>query len=128
MKEAAMRERENAQGLQLNDRRGWKRLLIPAMLFLCLLPAARAQRQEEQKGVDQGDYNIKQSIEFGGRLTSISGNQNVYDTFVNLQQGARLLGFTTEMRSLDHHATFSTGCISATSVTEGTPTRFQGYA
>ncbi len=64
-----------------------------------------AQQDEEQKGVNQGNYNVKQSIEFGGRFTSISGDTQAYDTFVNLQQGARLLGFTTEMNSLDHHGT-----------------------
>jgi hypothetical protein len=68
-------------------------------------PEAVAQQDVEQKGIDQGNYNVKQSIEFGGRLTSISGDTQAYDTFVNLQQGARLLGFTTEMNSLDHHAT-----------------------
>jgi hypothetical protein len=67
-------------------------------------PRAAAQ-QDEQKGVNQGNYNVKQSIEFGGRITSISGDTQAYDTFVNLQQGARLLGFTTEMNSLDHHGT-----------------------
>src|ERR1700731_2753965 len=69
-------------------------------LFLGL--PARAQ-EEEQKGVDQGNYNIKQSIEFGGRFASIGGDTATYDTFVNLQQGPRLLGFTTELRSLNHH-------------------------
>jgi hypothetical protein len=58
---------------------------------------------DEQKGVDQGNYNIKQSIEFGGRFTSVGGDAQTYDTFVNLQQGARLLGFTLEMQSLNHH-------------------------
>ena len=74
-----------------------------AMTLFFGLPA-RAQ-DEDQKGVDQGNYNIKQSIEFGGRFTSIGGDTQTYDTFVNLQQGPRLLGFTTEMQSLDHHAT-----------------------
>ena len=73
-------------------------------ILFCRL-SVRAQ-DEEQKGVDQGNYNIKQSIEFGGRFTSIGGDTQTYDTFVNLQQGPRLLGFTTEMQSLDHHNTF----------------------
>jgi len=81
-------------------------LLLTAVLLLLSPLAARAQQEEEQKGVDQGNYNIKQSIEFGGRFTNLSGDFQAYDTFVNLQQGPRLLGFTTEMRSLDHHATF----------------------
>ncbi|HXN51505.1 MAG TPA: hypothetical protein VN943_06170 [Candidatus Acidoferrum sp.] len=100
-----MRERRNAQNLRWNERKVSRSLLIATVVVSLFVPVARAQQQEEQKGLDQGNYNIKQSIEFGGRLTSISGNEDVYDTFVNLQQGARLLGFTTEMRSLDHHAT-----------------------
>lgn len=79
-------------------------LAIAAVLCLAGMSVARAQ-DPEQRGLDEGNYNIKQSIEFGGRLTSISGNDQVYNTFVNLHDGPRLLGFTMEMRSLDHHAT-----------------------
>jgi hypothetical protein len=83
--------------------------LLPSITASCLLgmsllfgPIARAQ-DDEQKGIDQGNYNIKQSIEFGGRFASIGGDTQTYDTFVNLQQGPRLLGFTAEMNSLNHH-------------------------
>ena len=69
-----------------------------------MVSAARAQQEPDQLGVDQGNYNIKQSIEFGGRFVSVTGDTQAYDTFINLQQGPRLLGFTTEIRSLDHHA------------------------
>lgn len=69
------------------------------------VPQAQAQ-DEQQKGVDEGNYNVKQSIEFGGRFTNISGDPQAYNTFVNLQQGPRLLGFTTEMNSLNHHGTW----------------------
>ncbi len=86
-----------------------KTILLPSVTASCFLaitflfgPLARAQ-DDEQKGIDQGNYNIKQSIEFGGRLTSIGGDVPTYDTFVNLQEGARLLGFTTQMNSLNHH-------------------------
>jgi hypothetical protein len=84
-------------------------VLLTAQFFLALITMvsavpARAQ-DDEQKGLDQGNYNIKQSIEFGGRFASIDGDTQSYDTFVNLQQGPRLLGFTTEMQSLDHHGT-----------------------
>src|SRR5579872_3348028 len=77
------------------------RACLVAMAFW-LAPSAHAQ-QDEQNGVDQGNYNIKQSIEFGGRITSLGGDLPTYDTFVNLQQGPRLLGFSLEMRSLNHH-------------------------
>src|SRR5580700_1595894 len=78
-------------------------LIALAALLTLGLPGARAQQEDEQKGIEQGNYNIKQSIEFGGRFASIGGDTQTYDTFINLQQGPRLLGFTTEMRSLDHH-------------------------
>jgi len=77
-----------------------------AALLLFLPSHARSQQEEEQQGVVEGNYNIKQSIEFGGRLVDESGDPHAYDTFVNLQQGPRLLGFDTEMRSLNHHGGF----------------------
>lgn len=94
---------------QSRDRRTSRRMWVVALLAGAFLfggaPRAWGQQNEEQKGIDQGNYNVKQAIEFGGRITSISGDTQGYDTFVNLQQGARLLGFTTEMTSLDHHGT-----------------------
>jgi hypothetical protein len=82
-----------------------KCLLASMSVSIMTASLAHAQQQDEQTGIEQGNYNIKQSIEFGGRLTSTSGDAQAYNTFVNLQQGPRLLGFTTEMRSLNHHAT-----------------------
>ena len=41
-------------------------LLLIGPLLLGGVPQAEAQQDEEQKGIDQGNYNIKQSIEFGG--------------------------------------------------------------
>lgn len=78
-------------------------VLSALMAAVFLAPSLRAQQVDDEKGIDQGNYNIKQSIEFGGRFTSVGGDQQAYDTMVNLQQGPRLLGFTTEMHSLDPH-------------------------
>ncbi|HEY6946632.1 MAG TPA: hypothetical protein VI431_15950, partial [Candidatus Acidoferrum sp.] len=99
-----MREIRNAGDFDMRGRLVWK-CLLAASLLLAFLPIARGQQEEEQKGIEQGNYNIKQSIEFGGRFTNLSGDFQAYNSFVNLQQGPRLLGFTMEMRSLDHHAT-----------------------
>ncbi|PYT58180.1 MAG: hypothetical protein DMG35_18610 [Acidobacteria bacterium] len=99
-----MREIRNARIFQMSGRAAWN-CLFAAGLLVVFLPVARAQQDEEQKGIEQGNYNIRQSIEFGGRFTNISGDSQAYNSFVNLQQGPRLLGFTMEMRSLDHHAT-----------------------
>src|SRR5262249_29148502 len=99
------------EGAFMRETTGHYRISRLVLLARCLglaavllFPAFRAYAQddEEQKGVDQGNYNIRQSIEFGGRFVDVTGNQQSYDTFINLQQGPRLLGFTTEMRSLNH--------------------------
>ncbi|MGB8799890.1 MAG: hypothetical protein WCC97_04315 [Candidatus Acidiferrales bacterium] len=82
-------------------------LLLFTLCVVCVAaPMAHAQEVEEQTGINEGNYNIKQSIEFGYRFTNVNGSQDTYDTMVNLQQGPRLVGFTTEFRSLDHHGTF----------------------
>src|SRR5882757_2704023 len=63
-----------------------RRRIVPACLLamtpLSGLPACA--QEESQAGIDQGNYNIKQSNEFGVRFTSIGGDQQTYDTFVNL--------------------------------------------
>jgi len=72
-------------------------LLILSMALLRPIPA---RAQEPSEGVKAGNYNIKQSIEMGYRWTDFTGNEDVFDTFVNLHQGPRLLGQTLEMRPL----------------------------
>src|SRR5262249_2704912 len=78
-------------------------LLVFQVLSLALPATVHGQDQE---GTNKGNYNIKQSVEFGYRWVSNSGDQNTYDTMINLRQGFRLLDFSTEMTSLDHHGTF----------------------
>src|ERR1700689_4743588 len=76
--------------------------IVVMALFLC--PAARAQDDStESKGVDSGNYNVHQSIEFGYRASEINGNKDTYDTFENLGSGVRLFDYTLEMHSLDHN-------------------------
>ena len=66
------------------------------------LPPATRRNTRRQQGVDSGNYNIQQTIEFGYRADWINGNNETYDTFVNLGQGVRLFDYTLEMRSSDH--------------------------
>src|ERR1700739_370138 len=40
---------------------------------------------------ETGPYEIKESAEVGGRITSYTGNVGTWDTFVNLGSGWRLL-------------------------------------
>lgn len=55
------------------------------------------------KGVDSGNYNVQQTIEFGYRANEINGNRDTYKTFLNLASGVRLFDYTLDMRSLNHH-------------------------
>jgi hypothetical protein len=87
--------------------RNWMLWALPVTAFFAvnLMHSTPALAQEELAGIEQGNYNIKQSVEFGYRFVDNTGDLGTYDTFVNLQQGPRLLDFSTEMRSLDHHGT-----------------------
>src|SRR5665213_1058692 len=80
--------------------------LLLLLTMLLVGPASRAQDNSGSapgsQGVDSGDYNIRQSVEFGYRANWINGNQQTYDTFINLGQGVRLFDYTLEMRALDH--------------------------
>ena len=93
---------------------GWPEL--PARLagifgIACVLLAGGAavcaqEDADAAAGIEKGNYTIKQSVEFGFRFANISGDPQTYGTFVNLQQGARLLDFTTEMTSNNHAGLF----------------------
>ena len=102
-----MGEKLKAEGNSSTRKAPWVRLLAAGALLFAWIPAARAQQGQQDgqeiEGINGEKYNIKQSIEFGGRAVDTSGNGDVYKTFVNLQNGPRLLSFTTEMRSLDNH-------------------------
>src|ERR1700685_2203813 len=71
--------------------------------FLFLPPIVCAQYNTgDNPGVNAGDYNIQQTLEAGYRANWINGNQDTYDTFINLGSGVRLLDYTLDMRSHDH--------------------------
>jgi hypothetical protein len=57
---------------------------------------------EQNPGETAGPWIIKQSAEFGGRITDFTGNTGTWDTFVNLGTGPRLLEYTLDMHSPNH--------------------------
>jgi hypothetical protein len=79
----------------------WPAILI-FLAALALAPVCVAQGTDD-KGIDQGNYNIRESLEAGYRGNWVNGNQDTYNTFVHLAEGVRLLDFTVDMRSLDHN-------------------------
>src|SRR6185312_600843 len=91
--------------------------LIVSLLFAFPVRAQQAQQTPPQtsqqtdstssdEGMKSGDYNVRQSIEFGYRDSSIDGNIGNYDTFENLGSGFRLFDYTLDMRSLDNKGFF----------------------
>jgi hypothetical protein len=62
-------------------------------------------------------YTLRESIDLGGHVANIDGSGAMYDTLVNQQSGARILGETYELRALpqtkntlvDHLKLFTSG-------------------
>ncbi|HUO33733.1 MAG TPA: hypothetical protein VMU43_01965 [Candidatus Acidoferrum sp.] len=75
--------------------------LLVLLLFLPSVCRAQASGGEDQ-GINEGNYNVQQTVEFGYRGNWINGNQDTYDTFINLGSGVRLFDYSLDMRSLNH--------------------------
>ncbi len=67
--------------------------------------AASQSAPESTEGVNSGNYNIHQTIEFGYRNTNMSGNLANYNTFVDLNSGVRLFEQSLDIRSVNHPGT-----------------------
>jgi hypothetical protein len=76
---------------------------LALLVVFVLSPSGRAQEDgAESQGVDSGNYNVQQTIDFGYRASEINGNMDTYNTFLNLGSGVRLFDYTLDMRSLNH--------------------------
>jgi hypothetical protein len=86
----------------MNHRRG-AAIGLPLLAAILFVAPCRAQDDSsETPGKDVGSYHVQQTVDFGYRLNEVSGNQDTYDTFINLGSGVRLFDYTFDMRSLDH--------------------------
>ena len=85
------------------SRRMKKSVVLLALLALLVPSLALAQDSDETQtpGRMMGRYQVRQNIELGGRVTDTNGNQQMYDTLVNLQSGPRMLNQDLSMRSTD---------------------------
>lgn len=89
---------------------GWLALVV-ALFFTTRTGAQQSSGQssgteQTSSGMQSGDYNVHQSIEFGYRDSMIDGSIDNYDTFENLGSGVRLFDYTLDMRSRDHKGFF----------------------
>ena len=57
---------------------------------------------EHNPGTMGGPWIIKQSVEFGGRISDFTGSTGMWDTFVNLGTGPRLSEYTLDMHAPKH--------------------------
>jgi len=80
----------------------WCCALMPVVPFLLLAVAAGQTAGGSAEGIENGNYQYQGSFELGYRFVNTNGSQAIYDTFINEQQGPRLLDQTLSMRSLNH--------------------------
>src|SRR5580658_8764887 len=71
-------------------------------------PAASSSSSASDEGKEIGGFQVTQSIEVGGRISSVSGSQPMYDTLVNDQSGLRILEQSLIMQSISHQDVFDT--------------------
>ena len=83
-----------------------RRFLVLGSVVLALacwpLAAQTSPGGEEDKGEVKDGYEVHQSIEFGGHITSFTGNPSMWNTLVNLKSGPRLLSQSLDLHSVDH--------------------------
>jgi hypothetical protein len=73
------------------------------------------------RGDNWSDYNIVDSFETGYRFASVGGNYSQYQSMVNFQDGARLLGGYFSMNSKDGHGKYFDELVITTSGLGGDP-------
>lgn len=71
-------------------------------------PAPAPTPASPDEGKDIGGFKVTQSIDFGGRITSVNGSQAMYDTLVNQQSGPRIFEQSLIMQSISHQDVFDT--------------------
>jgi len=70
--------------------------------------AAANAPSADSEGKDIGGFHVTQSIEIGGRISDVTGSQQMYDTLLNYQSGPRILEQSLTMQSLTHQDIFDT--------------------
>jgi hypothetical protein len=77
-------------------------VFLAALVLLLSIPAMAQDTEKPPEGINSGNYNIRQSAEFGYRWTGVGGSVPTYNTFLDLRDGPRLLDYSLNMRSLNH--------------------------
>ena len=88
----------------------WLRMQRLFAIVMFLHVAARAQTagsnagqsQPQPEGRESGGYVIHQSMEFGYRVSDVTGSEPMYNTLVDLRTGPRFLEQSLSMQSQNH--------------------------
>ena len=85
---------------------GWRMLPAVSVIVIALalqrgLPTCAQDAPPSPTDNIRYGYVIHQSTDLGGHIASYSGSTAVYDTFVNLQSGPRILAASLDLRAVD---------------------------
>ncbi len=88
----------------------WLRMQRLFVVIMCLPLAARSQTagsnagqsSSQPQGKESGGYLIHQSMEFGYRVSDVTGSVQMYNTLVDLRTGPRFLEQSLSMQSQNH--------------------------
>ncbi|HWR16546.1 MAG TPA: hypothetical protein VN577_17105 [Terriglobales bacterium] len=73
------------------------------VLFMMSAAAmAQTQTPAAADGREMGGFQVEQSVELGYRYVDVTGNKDIYDTFIDQNQGPRVLEQTLSIRSPQH--------------------------
>jgi hypothetical protein len=93
--------------VMLSNRRRIQRLFVIVM-FLPIAASAQTAggnagpSQPQSEGKESGGYIIHQSMEFGYRVSDVTGSVQMYNTLVDLRTGPRFLEQSLSMQSQNH--------------------------
>jgi hypothetical protein len=77
----------------------WLRVLLVLSLAVGCALAQAPSTSAGADGTEIGGYKVEQSVELGYRLVDVTGNRNVYDTFLDQGEGPRLLEQSLSLRA-----------------------------
>ncbi len=80
----------------------WRRCGIVMFALPGMLLAQSQSSGAGGDGAEFGGYQVQQSIELGYRFTDVNGSKEMYNTFLNQQQGPRILDQSLTMTSPEH--------------------------
>jgi hypothetical protein len=74
-------------------------LLVGICLLAGMMAAQTPANTATTDGKEMGGYTVEQSVELGYRFVDVTGNRNIYETFLDQGEGPRLLQQSLSLRA-----------------------------